>query len=120
MHMTGEASKRTATTARVAAVLALAGLALSGCAFTEVEPEAEQVEVLEAARVSHCERLGETQVSVAHKIGFIPRGDKAIQNDLDNLARNSGAGMGGDTVTPMGQPQNGNQTFGVYDCIGDR
>ncbi len=110
-------SKRTAL--RASAVLALAGLAVTGCSFTEVEPQAERIEVLEAARVTHCERLGDTKVSVAHKVGFIARGDEAIQNDLNNLARNSAAEMGADTITPVGDPREGKQTFRVYDCIDD-
>lgn len=115
MDTTGDVLKRNAV--RAAVVFALAGLALGGCSFTEVEPDARRVEVLEAARVADCERLGDTQVSVAHKVGFIARGDKAIQTDLNNLARNSATEMGGDTVTPIGEPQNGKQRFGIYDCI---
>lgn len=116
MHASGAVSARLMPM-RTMALLVLAGLALGGCSFTEVDPAAQRIEVLEAARVSHCERLGDTQVSVAHKVGFIARGDEAIQNDLNNLARNSAADMGGDTVTPIDEPRNGKQTFEVYDCI---
>lgn len=103
--------------ARTGALGLLVALVVTGCAFTEVEPEARQVEVLEAARVTNCERLGQTRVSVAHKVGFIPRHANAIQKDLHVLARNSAVDMGGDTVTPMGEPTNGKQTYGVYDCV---
>lgn len=95
----------------VAAVLA------TGCSTVKLKPGAAEIEVLKADRVAECRKLGSTTVSVAEKLGFIPRGDKAIQTDLHRLARNSAAGMDGDTISPEGPVEEGEQTFGVYDCI---
>ncbi len=101
------------------ALIGLAAFALigTGCSYTEVDPGARQVLVLGPERTADCEELGKTQVSVAAKLGFIPRHDNAVQEDLDRLARNSAAEMGGDTVTRIAEPANGKQTYRVYDCV---
>lgn len=101
------------------ALIALVAFALvaTGCAYTEVQPGARNVLVLGPDRTSDCDKLGKTQVSVADKLGFIPRHDNAVQEDLDILARNSAAEMDGDTVTRISEPVNGKQTYWVFDCV---
>jgi len=102
-------NKRIALTA--AAVTAT--VILSACATVSLSPAGENVKVLEQARVQNCKRLGQTHVSVAK----LMRGDRPIKNDLEILARNSAAQMNGDTVSPQSAVTNGEQTFGVYQCI---
>lgn len=97
--------------------VAVAAVFAAGCSTVEVKPGAAEVEVLDADRVADCRKLGSTTVSVAENLGFIPRGDKAIQTDLHRLARNSAVGMDGDTISPEGPVEEGEQKFGVYDCI---
>lgn len=100
------------------AMIVLSTLAfVGGCAFVSLDPEAEDVKVLEADRVNDCERLGQTQVTSAHRIGFIPRSDRAIENDLDRLARNSAADMGGDTAVRKTDITEGTATYEVFDCV---
>lgn len=99
-----------------AAPVALA-VAISGCSTIKLKPGAEEVEILGAERVADCKKLGKTTVSVAKKIGFIPRGEKAIRADLHRLARNSAVTMDGDTINAESSIEAGEQTFGVYDCI---
>lgn len=96
---------------------AAAALAATGCATVKLDPAAEDIEMLSQERMEKCERLGQTRVSVAQKFGFIARGDRSIRNDLEKLARNSAAEMGGDTIARESEIQNGKQTFGVFDCI---
>lgn len=96
---------------------AVTALVLTGCSTVALKPGADEIEILDAARVKNCERLGKTQVSVAQKLGFIPRGDKAIRTDLERLGRNSAIKMGGDTLTRETGIENGEQAFGVYDCV---
>lgn len=100
------------------AILA-AGMAavLGGCSFVTVDPGAKDVLVLKAERTKDCERLGQTRVSVATQIGFIKRGKPAIAENLETLARNSAAEMGGDTITPETEVNEGKQTFGIFDCV---
>ena len=102
---------------KMMSVIAVTAVLLSGCSTVKLKPGAAEVELLEAARVKNCKRLGQTSVSVAQKFGFIKRGEKAIRADLQTLARNSAMDMGGDTITPQSGIENGEQKFGVYDCI---
>lgn len=100
-----------------AVVVGATALVMAACSPVKLKPDADQIELLDAARVKNCERLGKTRVSVATKIGFIPRGDKAIREDLRRLARNSAIEMDGDTLTRESKVQEGEQTFGVFKCI---
>lgn len=97
----------------------MAVTALGGCAYVKIQPNASEVEVLDQRRAEKCDKIGQTKVSVAERILFIPRGDPAIDKDLKILARNSGADMGGDTVAPLTEVREGKRTFGVYDCLED-
>lgn len=92
-------------------------LVATGCSYTKVDPGARGILILGPERTADCEKLGKTQVSVAEKLGFIPRHANAVQDDLDVLARNSAAEMGGDTVTRISEPVNGKQSYWVYDCV---
>ena len=94
-------------------------LLVAGCSTVKLKPGAEDVEVLSQARTAHCDRLGQTRVSIADKLGPIPRGDKAIRADLERLARNSAIGLGGDTLTPVSEVEDGEQVFAVYDCVAE-
>lgn len=106
------------TTSKCNAVLAVAMTALlGGCSFVKLDSGAEEVLVLKAERTQDCERLGQTRVSVATKIGFIERGKSAISENLETLARNSATEMGGDTITAETQVSDGKQTFGIFDCV---
>jgi hypothetical protein len=91
----------------------------AGCSNVALKPGAEEVEILEEQRVQKCDKLGTTTVSVSTKVGFIARGERAIEKDLKVLARNSGQKMGGDTVSSLTDVTEGEQKYGVYDCIDD-
>ncbi len=104
---------------RIAGLVAVLGapLFVIGCTFVALEPEGERVEVAESAeQVEECQRVGRTRVTTAERVAFILRRDTAIEDDLDRLARNSGADLGGDTVVRESEIEEGRATYGVYDC----
>lgn len=103
------------TTVMVTAVAALA--LLGGCTYVKEQPGAEDVTVLDQGRAEKCNKVGQTKVSVSTQVGFIARGESAIRKDLQILARNSAADIGGDTVAALSEISNGQQTFGIYDCL---
>lgn len=100
-----------------AAVLLSTPFAIAGCSFVTLDPEAEEVEILAPERASDCERLGQTRVTTADRVLFIPRGARAIEDDLDRLARNSTADMGGDTAVRKTDIEEGKATYEVFDCV---
>lgn len=102
------------------AVLACVALTLSvvatGCSFVKLQPDAQDIAVLDQQRAQNCKKVGQTKVSVA----AAGRGEKFVREDLETLARNSAADMGGDTVAPLTAIQEGKQTYGIYKCIGNQ
>lgn len=97
-------------------IVAIAGL--SACTWVKLSPSGEKVRILERSAISTCKKIGKTNVSVADKVIGLQRNDKAIQENLNVLARNAAAGMGGDTIVPEKPQHAGKQTFDVYRCNG--
>jgi hypothetical protein len=103
---------------KIVSLSVIATLLLGGCAWVKLTPEGEHARVLTSAETQNCTRLGVTTVSMATKVAFIPLNQKKVKAELENLARNSVAEFkGADSVHPLGEAQDGKQTFEVYDCI---
>ncbi|MDD3518541.1 MAG: DUF4156 domain-containing protein [Chromatiales bacterium] len=92
-------------------------LMLGACAWVKTTDSGEKVRVLEAREAAQCRHLGSTTVSVADRIAGIPRNEGRVQTELQVIARNSGAEMGGDTVVPVTPIEDGRQTYEVYRCV---
>lgn len=71
-------------------------------------------------RTAHCEKLGETRVSTNESYWIFSRFDDEVRRDLTDMARNEAAALGGDTVAPLSPVQDGEQTYGLYECIEGR
>ena len=92
-------------------------LLISACAFVDPTLEGEKVRVLESDEVTRCQLLGKTTSSTKDKIAGVRRHQDVIDHELTSLARNSAAGMGGDTVVAASAEKDGKQTFEVYRCV---
>lgn len=91
-------------------------LSMAGCTFVKPSEQAVSVRVGAAEDVVNCKRMGQTAVSTLAQVAGMPRYESSIQDELNTLARNSGANMGGDTIVPAAPQKDGNQTFIVYRC----
>ena len=91
-------------------------LVVAGCTYVKPTEQAVSVRVGTAEDVVNCKRLGQTAVQTLARVAGMPRYESSIQDELNTLARNSGANMGGDTVVPAGPQKDGNQTFVIYRC----
>jgi hypothetical protein len=91
-------------------------LGLSGCAWVSLEPGAEAVSVRDSGYLAGCERLGKTHTRTTDSLGFIPRRQTTIDQELERLARNEAVRMGGNVVSPMGPAVDGEQDFAIYRC----
>ena len=89
---------------------------LSACATVSLTEGGEKVRVLDPTEVTSCKNLGRTTTSVTAKVIF-DRPEEAVSNELQMVARNGAARMGGDTIVPLTVIENGTQTFVVYKCI---
>ena len=69
---------------RLMLVAALA-LSLPACTFVHMAPSAGKVKVLASA--PSCEKRGEAEVSVRHKVGFYERSEAQVRDELETLRR---------------------------------
>jgi len=93
-------------------------LAVAGCTWIKPTPGGEAVRVLSADKVGTCRKLGDTSVSLLHKVAGINRSEEKVRTELATMARNSAATMGGDTVVATSPVNEGEQSFDVYQCVG--
>lgn len=96
--------------------LIMAGFLLTGCTWVETTSQGEKVRIATTKEVAACKRLGKTTVSLVAKIAGIERNKQKVKSELETLARNSAADMGGNAVVAETEPEDGKQTFGVYEC----
>jgi len=99
-------------------VLVVASIAVGGCTWVKLSPGGEKVRVLSSAEVASCTLVGDTNVSLLARVGAVNRNEEKVQRELDALARNSAADMGGDTVVPVSEINDGKQRYSVYKCVG--
>lgn len=91
--------------------------AIAACSWVSVEPGAKDVLVLPAERLTaDCESLGIVKVSVLDKVGVLERHDEEVVQDLNVLARNHAAKIGGDTAVPLGPAENGERRYEIHRC----
>ena len=107
-------SKSIALAGRV--VLFGAASAFLGCTWVSLTYEAREVRVLHAADVAECEKLGKTAATTADRVVFFARSERKVNEELETLARNEAARMGGDAVVPTDTEKEGRRSFDVYRC----
>ena len=97
-------------------IIVVAG-SLAACATIRLTPEGEKARLLSVDEAANCEKLSRSVISIKPSLLSIPRPKAIIVKDLQVLARNGAANMGGDTVAPVSGVSNGQQTFEVYKCV---
>ncbi len=91
---------------------------ITGCSWVHLTSEGELVQKVTASDVEECKRIGEATVSVKAKVAGINRSSKKVAGELFILGQNAASEMGGDTIVPASEVQDGEQTFKVYRCRG--
>lgn len=100
---------------RIAAVLFCCAF-VTNCTWVEPNDQGKAVQVAYGKNLIACTQKGTVTASVKHKVGFYTRNDLKVRDELESLARNEASGLGADTIQALGEPQNGEQQFGAYDC----
>jgi len=98
--------------------LLVAALALtsSACTWIELTEGGTGVSVMQSAPAD-CKRLGQTASMTKSDIASIDRNRDKVALELQTLARNAAANMGGNVVVAQGEiSENGEQTFVIYKC----
>jgi len=102
---------------RVLPIAALS-LVLAGCAFVEPEAGSEQIQILTQQQTAACKKLGYANVYTKHEVIGLKRNDEAVKEELNTLAKNQAAKMGGDgiVITNDAAMTAGKIDFDVYRC----
>jgi len=101
---------------RLAAV-AGAALIAGGCTWVKLTSPGEGVRVGTRAQVAACERLGATHAKTSTKVAFFSRSQMKVDQEIESLARNEAADMGGNTIVAQGPTSSeGRRSFDVYRC----
>ena len=102
---------------RFSVLMAFAAVALAGCAWVKMEPDAVHVRVLATdVPVRNCIARGEIQVSVRDQVGLYHRSELKVRDELETLARNEAVTLGADTIQPLEEPGLGEQRFAAFSC----
>ncbi|MEJ8566489.1 DUF4156 domain-containing protein [Elongatibacter sediminis] len=97
-------------------MLATLAAAAHACTWVEPTPEGAKVRVAQKAEVQNCERKGEVASVLKSRIAGFERKPSKVAGELEALARNEAALMGGDTVVAESGVKDGRQLFSVYRC----
>jgi hypothetical protein len=98
-------------------IIALAIVApMLGCTWVPITSEGQEVRILQSMEVTDCKKIGTTTAKTSDRAVFFARTDRKIREELDSLARNEAAELGGDAVVPIGSATDGRQSFDVYRC----
>ncbi|SFE02055.1 DUF4156 domain-containing protein [Nitrosomonas sp. Nm166] len=94
------------------------GLILSSCTWVKVTSKGEGVRLVQSARaVEPCKTLGKINAKVVSKVMVFNRETEKVAAELADLARNEAALMGGDTIVPISEINEGRRSFEVYRCF---
>ena len=66
-----------------------------GCTWVPLTTEGQKVRVVDAANVADCQKLGTTTSKTASRVVIFARTDRKVHEELESLARNEAAEMGG-------------------------
>jgi len=100
-------------------VLLCAALALtsSACAWVKLTDAGSEVRVASADAVTSCDKVGATHAKTSPRAWIFARNPRKIDEEVEYLARNEAANMGGDTIVPRSSTSDeGRRSFDVYIC----
>lgn len=93
-----------------------AAVMVSGCTFVKPTQHADEVLVLKPHQTRECEQLRRSTSQVLDKIWFINRNREKMAEELEILARNTAAEIGGNAVVADSEIDAGKQRFIIYNC----
>ena len=98
-------------------LLIAASLLLAACSWgIKLDSGGSRVRVEWNGDVGSCRQMGKIAVSVLDHVGPVDRRDLKVRDELEIMARNEAAGMGADTIKPLGDPLDGAQDWSAWHC----
>lgn len=96
--------------------LAIAIASLQACTWVKPTEGGEKVVVSTGQGITSCQRKGAVESALKSRVAGVERNATKVAGELETLARNEAARMGGDTIVAESTIRDGKQTFGVYRC----
>lgn len=93
-------------------------LSITSCSLFRSATKAEDVRVVASDGVRDCVEIATTEVSLMPGTMENYRTDEDLAANLERLARESAAQIGGNTIAARGEIDNRSQRFTVYRCTG--
>lgn len=101
----------------VAAISLAAATSLAACSWgIRLDSGGQKVRTVWNGDVSGCADKGRVTVSVLDHVGPMNRNDLKVRDELEVMARNEAARIGADTIKPIGEPTDGEQSFAAFHC----
>ena len=98
-------------------ILIVFSMALSGCTWVALAPDADGVQIGASDALENCEKVGTTKARTKTKVWIFSRSEKKVAKELTTLARNDAPELGGNTVVAEGPVStDGVQRFSIYKC----
>ncbi|MBP6366940.1 MAG: DUF4156 domain-containing protein [Nitrosomonas sp.] len=96
------------------------GFILSSCTWVKVTSNGEGVRLVQSAKaVEPCKKIGKVNTKVVSEVVFSRDAEK-VAGELADLARNEAATLGGDTIVPISEINDGRRSFDVYQCFSSK
>ena len=89
---------------------------LPACTWVPLTGEGAQVQLRTLEQTRACEQKSRVTVSVKDKIAGMTRNEDKMRGELETLARNEAARVGGNAVAAESEPTDGRQVFLIYRC----
>ena len=92
-------------------------LPLAACSWgIRLDSGGEKVRTAWTGEVGSCRDMGKITVSVLDHVGPVGRRDLKVRDELEIMARNQAADLGADTIKPLGDPHDGEQSWAAFHC----
>jgi len=89
---------------------------LSACTWVPLTDEGASVQLRTLEQARACEQKSRVTVSVRDKVAGMARNEDKMRGELETLARNEAARVGGNAVAAESEPTDGRQVFLIYHC----
>ena len=90
-------------------------IVIAGCASPELTLQGSQVNVGKESDLKRCQMLGSTRLSLSpNRVRWMK--EEQMKKQLAIEARNFAARIGGNMILPAGVPEEGRQSFKIYNC----
>jgi hypothetical protein len=104
---------------KIALPVLFLALPLAACSWgIKLDSGGEKVRTAWNGDVAGCKGMGQITVSVLDHVGPVDRSGLKVRDELEVMARNEAAGMSADTIKPLGEPRDGQQSWSAYQCGG--